>query len=107
MFATRRTFSALPALRNASQRASFHASVPAFVKAGDAIPDVELHESSPGNKVSIAKELKGKGLIIGVPAAFSTAHSPSPFSVHFSPIVHLSCKIARGLQRQGVLYFDR
>lgn len=49
----------------------FHASAPAFVQVGDAIPDVELVEDSPGNKVSIAKELKGKGVIIGVPAAFS------------------------------------
>jgi len=68
MFATRRVFtSALPrgGLR------SFHASAPAFVKVGDAIPDVDLVENSPGNKVNIAKELKGKGLIIGVPAAFS------------------------------------
>jgi 2-Cys peroxiredoxin 5 len=32
---------------------------------GDAIPDVELMEDSPGNKVSLAKELKGNGLIIG------------------------------------------
>jgi hypothetical protein len=33
-------------------------------------------EGSPGNKVDIAKELgKGKGLIIGVPAAFSMFES--------------------------------
>ena len=50
---------------------NFHASAAALVKVGDAIPDVELVEDSPGNKVSIAKELKGKGVIIGVPAAFS------------------------------------
>ena len=50
---------------------TFHASAPAFVKVGDAIPNVELVEDSPGNKVSIANELKGKGVIIGVPAAFS------------------------------------
>lgn len=54
---------------------SFHASPPAFVKVGDAIPDVELHENSPGNKVSIAQALKGRGLIIGVPAAFSPSCS--------------------------------
>ncbi|KAL1310840.1 hypothetical protein AAFC00_001075 [Neodothiora populina] len=75
MFAARRTFtSALPALRGQPLR-SFHASAPAFVKVGDAIPDVELMENSPGNKVSVAKELKGKALIIGVPAAFSPACS--------------------------------
>lgn len=54
---------------------TFRASPVASVKVGDAIPDVELVESSPGNKVSIARELKGKGLIIGVPAAFSPSCS--------------------------------
>jgi hypothetical protein len=33
---------------------------------------IELMEGSPGNKINLAKELTGKGLIIGVPAAFST-----------------------------------
>ncbi len=42
------------------------------VKVGDSIPSVELFEDSPGNKVDLSKELaSGKGLIIGVPAAFS------------------------------------
>lgn len=41
------------------------------------MPDVELAENSPGNKLSLAKELKGKGLIIGVPAAFSPSCSES------------------------------
>ena len=43
-----------------------------MVKVGDSIPSVELVEGTPGNKVNLANELKGKGLIIGVPAAFST-----------------------------------
>jgi hypothetical protein len=43
-----------------------------MVKAGDSIPSVELVEKAPSNKVSLAKELaSGKGLIVGVPAAFS------------------------------------
>jgi 2-Cys peroxiredoxin 5 len=43
-----------------------------MVKVGDSIPSVELFEDSPGNKVNLATELaSGKGLIIGVPAAFS------------------------------------
>jgi hypothetical protein len=42
-----------------------------MVQVGDKIPDVELVEGGPGTKVNLAKELKGKGLIIGVPAAFS------------------------------------
>ena len=57
---------------------NFHASTPAFVKVGDAIPNVELVEDSPGNKVSIANELKGKGVIIGVPAAFSRVNLKQP-----------------------------
>lgn len=42
-----------------------------MVKVGDKIPDVDLDESSPGDKVNLSKELTGKGVIIGVPAAFS------------------------------------
>ncbi|KAI9685006.1 MAG: hypothetical protein M1822_005398 [Bathelium mastoideum] len=34
-------------------------------------------EHSPGTKVNLARELKGRGLIIGVPAAFSPACSAS------------------------------
>lgn len=46
------------------------------MKVGDAIPNVDLFEDSPGNKVNLASELgSGKGLIIGVPAAFSPACS--------------------------------
>lgn len=70
MFATRRAAVALS--RGARQPiASFHSTRPSFVKVGDAIPDIELVENSPGNKVSLAKELTGKGLIIGTPGAFS------------------------------------
>lgn len=61
----------------------FSTTAPAFVKAGDSIPDIDLVEASPGNKVNLAKELQGKGLVIGVPAAFSTFIS-SPF--HHSQI---------------------
>ncbi|KAK6428540.1 hypothetical protein LTR95_015314 [Oleoguttula sp. CCFEE 5521] len=51
---------------------AFHASPRPLIKVGDAIPNIELMESSPGNKVTLSKELaSGKGLIIGVPAAFS------------------------------------
>jgi len=64
MFAARRLPRALPLA--ASSRRLFHASTPAYVQVGDKIPDVELHEGSPGTKVKIADELKsGKGLIIG------------------------------------------
>jgi 2-Cys peroxiredoxin 5 len=41
-----------------------------MVKAGDSVPNIDLVEGSPGNKVNLSKEL-GSGLIIGVPAAFS------------------------------------
>jgi hypothetical protein len=56
---------------NARSRA-FHSSLRAAVQIGDAIPDVELMEGSPGNKVNLFNELKGKGVIIGVPAAYCT-----------------------------------
>ena len=69
MFAARR-FAAAP--RALSQRSLFHSTAPAFVQKGDAIPDLDvLVENSPGNKVNLAKELQGKGVIVGVPAAFS------------------------------------
>ncbi|KAI1139251.1 Redoxin-domain-containing protein [Hypoxylon sp. FL0543] len=61
----------------------FHASRAAFVKVGQPIPDLEvLQEGSPGNKVNLAREFAGaKGVIVGVPAAFSGAcsqkHVPS------------------------------
>ncbi|KAI9654573.1 MAG: hypothetical protein M1831_005334 [Alyxoria varia] len=43
-----------------------------MVKVGDPIPDVELAEGSPGNKVNLRETLSnGKGVIVGVPAAFS------------------------------------
>ena len=63
-FAARRIPRPLP--RAAPSRRLFHASTPAYVQIGDKVPNVELHEGSPGNKVKIADELKaGKGLIIG------------------------------------------
>ena len=58
-------------LRTNIQFRYFHPTSIKMVKAGDKIPDVELHESSPGDKVNLSKTLTGKGLIIGVPAAFS------------------------------------
>jgi len=43
-----------------------------MVKQGDSIPDVTLFEGNPGDKVNLADVLKsGKGIILGVPAAFS------------------------------------
>ena len=43
-----------------------------MVKVGASIPSVDLYETTPGTKVDLSKELSsGKGLIIGVPAAFS------------------------------------
>ena len=85
MFATRR----LALARPLTTRRLFHSSAPAYVQVGDKIPDVELMEGSPGNKVSLAKELKGKGLIIGKPnketrppkaiAAEKTSPDPTAF----------------------------
>jgi len=74
-FAARSFISAsLPRTAVSVQRQPFHSSAPAWVRVGDGIPDLDvLTEDSPSNKVNLAKELKGKGrgLIIGVPAAFS------------------------------------
>lgn len=76
MFALRRaTFQQTPrsCFRNVAGAKAFHSTPRAWVKVGDAVPDVELMEGSPGNKVSLAQELKsGRGVIVGVPAAFST-----------------------------------
>ncbi|KAL8768448.1 MAG: hypothetical protein Q9209_005354 [Squamulea sp. 1 TL-2023] len=44
---------------------AFSTTRPAFVNVGDRIPDIDLVEGSPGNKVNLAKELQGKGLVIG------------------------------------------
>ncbi|KAF2760154.1 Redoxin [Pseudovirgaria hyperparasitica] len=66
---------ALPSPPNAAR--CFHSTARRFVKAGDTIPDVPLMENSPGNTVSLAKELSGNGIIIGVPAAFSPSCSES------------------------------
>ncbi|OJD09739.1 hypothetical protein AJ78_08951 [Emergomyces pasteurianus Ep9510] len=75
MFATRRV--AARAIPHSSHRAAFfHSTRPSLVKVGDAVPNLEvLTENSPGNKVNLAKELQGKGLIIGTPGAFSPACS--------------------------------
>jgi 2-Cys peroxiredoxin 5 len=53
--------------------AQFHSSRPSFVKAGDRLPDLNvLVEDSPGNKVNLSQLLaKGKGVVVGTPAAFS------------------------------------
>lgn len=43
-----------------------------MVQVGDAVPSVILSEGTPDNKINLDKELaEGKGLVIGVPAAFS------------------------------------
>ena len=64
MFAARQ----LSLARPIAGRRLFYATAPTLVKVGDKLPNVELMENSPGNKVNIAEELKsGKGLIIGKP----------------------------------------
>ncbi|KAF2797723.1 Redoxin [Melanomma pulvis-pyrius CBS 109.77] len=72
MFAARRLSLARPAASRL-----FHSSPRVCIKVGDAIPDVELMENSPGNKISLANELKGNGVIVGVPAAYSPSCSES------------------------------
>lgn len=48
----------------------FHTTAATMVKVGDPVPNVDLTEGSPGNKINLSQTLK-RGLIIGVPAAFS------------------------------------
>ncbi|KZL84665.1 tsa family protein, partial [Colletotrichum incanum] len=75
-FAARRVALARPAV----PARAFHSTPRAFVKTGDAVPDLDvLVENSPGNKVNLADEFAKvtNGLIIGVPAAFSPACSAS------------------------------
>lgn len=76
MFSVRRAPLAR-AVRAINRQQPFHSTSRAWVQVGDKLPDVELVENSPGNKVSLAKELTGKGVVIGVPAAFSPACSES------------------------------
>ncbi|KJX94297.1 AhpC/TSA family protein [Zymoseptoria brevis] len=51
---------------------NFHSSARKMVQVGDAVPSIDLFEAKPGAKVDLSKELaSGKGVIVGVPAAFS------------------------------------
>jgi len=82
----------------------FHSSPAIMVKVGDSIPSVELMEGSPGNKIDLAKTLTGKGLIIGVPAAFSAwnflqYHRPAK---HGPSFVHPHCGKSARLLNQCV-----
>jgi len=71
---------------NATRSRNFHVSTQTSVKVGDSIPSLDgLREGSPGNKVNLSDEIKGKALIIGVPGAFSpgcTANHIPPFLKH-------------------------
>ncbi|KAH0548139.1 hypothetical protein GP486_008132, partial [Trichoglossum hirsutum] len=74
-----RTLSSVANRAGVVQRSLFHSTIPAPVQVGDRVPDTDvLVEGSPGNRVNLAKEIKGKkALIIGVPAAFSPSCSSS------------------------------
>lgn len=69
------TLTARSGLTSATAR-GFHSTRPAFVKVGDAIPNLDvLTEGSPANKVNLSQELaSGNGVIIGVPGAFSECY---------------------------------
>lgn len=58
-----------------------------MVKVGDSIPNIDLEENGVGNKVNISS--MKKGLIIGVPAAFSTFLRPLPKYQSFSYDVYI------------------
>lgn len=66
-----------------------------MVKTGDSIPNVDLVEGSPSDKVNLSKELaSGKGLIVGIPAAFSE-YLPPPQKHQSAPAIN----VRRGLTR--------
>ena len=66
---------------------NFSSTAAKMVKKGDAIPSVELMETTPGTKVNLAKELSsGKGLIVGVPAAFSTSLLGPSYGLSMPPL---------------------
>ncbi|KAF3388760.1 Peroxiredoxin-5 [Penicillium rolfsii] len=68
----RRVATTLPRVR----AAPFHSTSRNLVQKGDPIPNLDvLVENSPGNKINLAKEIKGKAVIVGTPAAFSPACS--------------------------------
>ncbi|KAF2457668.1 Redoxin [Lineolata rhizophorae] len=83
MFALRRPAVAASSARPAAAAAAatargFHRSPRPLVQVGDALPDVQLMEGSPGNRVSLAEELgRGRGVVVGVPAAYSPSCSES------------------------------
>lgn len=83
---------------NSTITRSFSTSFAKMVKVGDSIPSVELAETTPGTKINLEKELaSGKGLIIGVPAAFSM--SSRGYFIHHS--LHLpSSSSTQGAQRR-------
>jgi len=64
-----------------SRHRLFQSSACARVQVGDELPAIKLVENSPGNTVDVREEIAktglGKGLIIGVPAAFSPGCSNS------------------------------
>ena len=69
-----RTFAPIQHLPKTTLR-SFHPTIAKMVKVGDSIPSRELNETTPGTKIDLSKELKGNGIIVGVPAAFSPSCS--------------------------------
>lgn len=76
MYAARRQL--LQTATKSSSSRLFHTTPRVLLKAGDAVPSVEIHEGSPGNTVDLSKETaKGKYIIVGVPGAFSPACSSS------------------------------
>ncbi|PWW80596.1 Redoxin [Tuber magnatum] len=69
----------------------FHASPGTCIEVGDPVPNIQLREDTPGNKVSIAQELEGKrkALILGVPGAFSPACSAAHIAKYIEAKIHV------------------
>ncbi|KAM9301860.1 peroxiredoxin-5, mitochondrial [Gastrophryne carolinensis] len=64
------SFVLLSPLRRAAQKVTWSRAM--SIKVGDCIPDVQIYDGGPGNKISL-KEVFGpkKGVLFGVPGAFT------------------------------------
>lgn len=93
LFKQARPLLRVPAAVDARRRAPFHSTARVSVSVGDRLPNVELQEGSPGNKVNLSKDIRGKALVIG---ERSIAFPLLPNSLRpRSPIVGTLCLLLR------------
>ncbi|XP_078516631.1 peroxiredoxin-5, mitochondrial [Lissotriton helveticus] len=72
LISAHRSLFLLRAVRAVSRSFIASRTMSAQLQVGDSVPDVEVYEGEPGNKVSVAEFFKGKkGILFGVPGAFT------------------------------------